>query len=345
MKTQPGEHSSLLIVRHCGNAHPHLCDYFMRKHGSGDLCRLSSDPGLKSKVAHLRDLIGDFFYMMINLKRIRNAREIIAIGPMAVNVAFLLKLGLLPYCRRVYWFGLFVHKPRWLRILRYPFRLLDSANIQYVLFSEFEKTLYAKWLSLSENRLYYVPYGDLSHETGTQDLSEPSYEIEEGNYFFSGGYSNRDYTSLINVFRDLPHQLIIVCSKLNTEIDESAIPHNITIVRDVSSDVFDAYVRSAKACIIPIAHDTGAAGQSCLLRYMKNRKVIIATDTGIIREYITNGVSGILVADNHRSLAMAVCAVGTNGEVYRCHADAARERFVRLFSGEAIARRLDQMIS
>ena len=325
MQLRQMRESKRYIVRHCGNAHPHLCDYLMRKQGFADLCRLPCDSGLKSKAAHLKDLVGDLLYVVKNFRQIRDAREIIAIGPMAVNIAFLLKLGLLPSCQRMYWFGLFVHNPKWLRILRNPFRALDSVRIHYVVFSEFEKTLYAKWLSLSQKRMCYVPYGDLSEQTESQETAVDAVkELKEGDFFFSGGYSNRDYISLIETFRGLPYKLIIVCSKLNTEIDELVVPPNIKIIRDVPSEVFDTYVRGSRACIIPIAHDTGAAGQSCLLRYMKNRKIIIATDTGIVREYITNGVSGILVGDNHRAMAIAVRTVATNGEVYRDYADAAR---------------------
>ena len=334
-----------LILRHCGNAHPHLCDYFVRKHGFSDLCHMPYDSGSKSKLAHLRDLAGDLVFVMKNLKRIRAAREIIAMGPMAVNIATLFKLGVLPTCQRMYWFGLFVHNPKWLRILRYPFLLLDSERVQYVLFSEFEKTLYEQNLSLDKKRMYYVPYGDLSERSAQQEIQDVSIrDMEEDEFFFSGGYSNRDYASLIEVFRDLPYKLVIACSKLNTEINDLVVPTNITIVRDVPSEVFDGYVRASRACILPIAHDTGAAGQSSLLRFMQNAKVIIATDTGIVREYITDGISGILVGDNRRELSKAVREVATNIVAYKDVADAARERFVNIFSGEAIARKLDELM-
>jgi glycosyltransferase involved in cell wall biosynthesis len=217
--------------------------------------------------------------------------------------------------------------------------------LHYVLFSQFEKTLYAKAFSFDENRMVYLPYGDLSDlETQADAEVQLVKEPDDSRCFFSGGYSNRDYLSLIETFRSLPFKLIIVCSALNTEIREAIIPPNVKVLREVSSRLFDAYVKSAKACIIPIAHNTGAAGQSCLLRYMKNRKIIIATDTDVIREYITDGVSGILVNDNHESMASAIRAVNANTEGYRCYAEAAYESYARHFSGEALARQLDQML-
>lgn len=334
-----------LIVRHCGNAHPHICDYLILKHGFSDICRLPQDSGSKSKAAHLKDLVMDFIYLLRNLGRIRDAQEIIAIGPMAPNVAFLLKLGLFPTCRRLYWFGLFIHQPRWFRVLRPAFRILDSKIIQYVLFSNYERTLYTKSLLLNENRLFYVPYGDMSDQNiSTDDEVKVQKEVVEGEFFFSGGYSNRDYLSLIEIFENLPYKLVIVCSALNTEIDESTVPANIKVLRELPSEAFDAYIRASKACIIPIAYDSGAAGQSVLIRCMKNRKIIIATDTGIIREYITDGVSGILVKNNHEAMMIAVRAVNDERvKRYRCYADSAYERYLTTFSGEATARRLDEM--
>ena len=338
--------SERIIVRHCGNAHPHICDYLVRKHGFTDMCRLPQDSGSKSKAAHLCDLIFDCIYLLRNLGEILDAREIIAFGLMAPNVAFLLKLGLLPSCQRLHWFGLFIHHPRWFSILRPAFRILDTRLIQYVLFSNYEKNLYTKSLLLNENRLFYVPYGDLSDQTIPLDDEAKVQEVMEGEFFFSGGYSNRDYLSLIEIFGTLPYKLIIVCSALNTEIDESILPTNIKVLRELSSGTFDAYIRASKACIIPIAHDSGAAGQSVLLRCMKNRKIIIATNTGIIREYITDGVSGILVKNNHETMMIAVCAVGnTNIESYQSYADAAYVGYLTNFSGEATALKLDEMVN
>ena len=290
-------------------------------------------------------MIVDFIYVLRNMGRIRESHEIIAIGPMAWSIALLLKTKLLPSCTRVYWFGLFIHNPRWLRFLRPAFRFLDSNKIRYVLFSDFERLLYGEALLLLDNRMFYVPYGVLSGQrTLLCAKAHGSMELEEKRFFFSGGYSNRDYLSLIKMFSVLPFKLVIICAALNTEVEETKVSPNIKVLRDAPSEVFDAYVKSSCACIIPIAHNTGAAGQSCLLRYMKYRKIIIATDTGVIREYITDGVSGILVKDNNEAMARAVGAVDANIESYQSYADAAYERFTRVFSGEAIERRLDEML-
>jgi glycosyltransferase involved in cell wall biosynthesis len=230
--------------------------------------------------------------------------------------------------------------------MRYSNTILDSKKIHYVLFSNFEKPLYSKSFNMDEKRIFYVPYGDLSEKGIPEAGMSTASEIKnEGPFYFSGGGSNRDYLALIETFKSLSLKLVIACSKFNHEVNEKIIPSNIKVLRDIPSEIFDAYVRLSKACIIPIKYDTGAAGQSCLLRYMKYGKIIIATETGIIREYIEDGISGVLVKNNHEALGKAVCEVDAQLERYQCCADAAYRRFMNIFSGAAIAQRLDDLIN
>jgi glycosyltransferase involved in cell wall biosynthesis len=265
---------------------------------------------------------------------------------MAAAIVLLLKLGCLPACRHVWWLGLFIHNPRWLRRLRPAFRLLDSRRVRYVLFSEFEKPLYVRSLGFDARRLFYVPYGDMSLKQSNPDERVAHQLAAAGEqFFFSGGYTSRDYLALVEVFRELPDKLVIICSSLNTEVPASGLPPNITVLRDVPFETFEAYAWASAACIVPIAYNTGAAGQSVLLSHMQHRKIIIATDTGIIREYIQDSISGILVKDNHASLAAAVRRVAASPRDYQRNGDAAYERYVQCFSHEAIARRLDQLVS
>lgn len=337
--------SGRLIVRHCGNAHRHMCRYLVDQHGFEDLCRLPVDPGSKSKLAHLQDLAGDMIYALRNLPRLRGAREIVSTGPMAAAVACLLKLGLLPHCRHVWWLGLFIHSPRWLRLLRPGFRLLDSRRMRYLLFSEFEKALYVRSLGFDLDRLLHVPYGDMSPQQSAPDEKVTrQLAAARETFFFSGGATSRDYPALIQVFRQMPYKLVIICGSLNTDVPTSGLPTNITILRNVPFSNFEAYAQASLACVVPIAYDTGAAGQSVLLSHMQQRKIIIATNTGIIREYLQDGVSGWLVENNRAALAAAVQQVATHPGDYHHYGDAAYARFQACFSRQAIARRLDELV-
>ena len=114
-------------------------------------------------------------------------------------------------------------------------------------------------------------------------------------------------------------------------------------------ETFDAYVRNAKACIIPLKHDTGASGQSVMLRLMRNRKTIIATDFGSVRGYIVNGKSGLLVADIERDLPAIVAGLERDPAAAKSLGKAAYERYCEYFSlaagGEALGRILEPSLA
>jgi glycosyltransferase involved in cell wall biosynthesis len=228
--------------------------------------------------------------------------------------------------------GWHVRSPRWFPVFRALSRL-DSDDDHYIVFSEWEIGLYQANLGIARERMHFLPYGDWS---GSDDPA-PSPAQDRGDYYFAGGFSNRDYPALIAAFRAIPARLVIICSALNKELDALDIPPNVTILHDRPSDEFDAYVRDAKACIIPLKHDTGASGQSVMLRLMRHRKAIIATDFGSVRGYVIDGESAA-VARIERDPASAE-ALGA----------AAHERYCRYFSrdagGEALGRILARAIA
>lgn len=333
------------IVRHCSGAYPHMCKYLTTVEGFADLCRLTEDATAKSKSAHLKSLVADSIYLLQNYRHIRKARELVAFGMIGVVIALLLKLGFFNSSQRLFWFGFFVHNPKWFAPLRQILRLVDSPKVRFVLFSEFEKKLYAQALKLDDNRMVYMPYGEMIPEEAGNRMAAESSGSKEEEFYFSGGYSNRNYPLLIDVFRNVPYRLVIACSPLNKDVDSLVISPNITILRNISSAQFDEYVARSKACILPMRHNTGAAGQSCLLRYMKNKKLIIATETDIVREYIEDGISGILVQNDSQSLASVIRTVEENPSRFQGYGLAARGRFERHFSYAAMCKQLSGLFT
>lgn len=287
-----------------------------------------------SKWAHLRGLIWQSLDLLRALPRLRRCRVVIAIGPVSYLVKLLRRLGLIRY-ETSFCLGWHVRSPRWFALFRQLSRL-DGAGDHYIVFSEFEIGLYEANLGIARERMHFLPYGDWS-------AAEPPAPVSaSGDYYFAGGYSNRDYPALIAAFRDIPARLVIICSALNREIVDSELPPNVTVLRDVPGEVFDRYVRDAKACIIPLKHDTGASGQSVMLRLMKHRKAIIASDFGGVRGYVVDGESGLLVRDMASDLPAIVARFEADPAATEALGAAAYERYCRHFSfqagGEALGR-------
>lgn len=212
-----------------------------------------------------------------------------------------------------------------------------------ILFSEYEINLYSDVLKIPENYFRYVPYGDWGQLVVSKD------KINNRNYYFSGGYTNRNYKLLIDTWRakNIEEELVIIGSHLNRDLIEAQKSKidNITILLDTSSECFDEYLSNAKACILPFISDTGASGQSVTLRCMKHEKIIISTDTQIMREYVTDKKSGFLIKDFQVELPDLLKEISVNEEIVRLLAEKQRLIFGEKFSYKNITNKLEEVIN
>lgn len=297
----------------------------------------------QSKWTHLRGLIRQSFELLGSLGRLRRCRVVIAIGPISYLIKLLRRVGLIRYETSIC-LGWHIRSPRWFPVFRALSRL-DTRADHYIVFSEWEIGLYQARLGIARDRMHFLPYGDWSAEEEPAVTPAAAPETAAEPYYFAGGYSNRDYPSLIEAFRTIPARLVIICSALNKELDALDIPPNVTLLRDRPSDEFDAYVKNARACIIPLKHDTGASGQSVMLRLMRYRKAIIATDFGSVRGYVVDGESGLLVKDIARDLPAVVDRIERDPAAAEALGAAAYERYCRYFSLSAGTEALGRILA
>jgi glycosyltransferase involved in cell wall biosynthesis len=290
------------IVIQEGNEYPRIVDFlcadldFQRVHlqyGSPVAC---------GKLTLLRKLLVNSLSFLNYLRQGRNFEEIIVFGHIGIMVRLLGRLRIIRYSK-LFCLGFFVHSPRYFWILR--IFLFDSPSDHYIVFSEHEVSLYHAYLRIDKSRMHHLRYVQWDRELQGPMLARPEDAWPDA-YYFSGGYSNRDFLSLIVAFQNLSANLVIICSANNKELDDIEVPSNIKIFRDVSSERFNAFVQHAKAGIIPLKHNTGACGQSVMLRLMRYKKAVIASDIAVIRDYIDNGVTGFLVEDTAGELPAIV---------------------------------------
>src|SRR5579863_2585747 len=173
-----------------------------------------------SKGAHLRGLIRQSLDLLRSLRRLRGNRLVIAIGPISYLIKLLHRLRLVRY-ETSFCLGWHVRSPRWFPVFRLLGKL-DGSGDHYIVFSEWEIGLYQTNLGIAVERMHFLPYGDWSGADEPAGLTAG--DGGNGGYYFAGGYSNRDYPALIAAFRNIPAQLLIVCSALNKELDDLAIP-------------------------------------------------------------------------------------------------------------------------
>lgn len=268
---------------------------------------------------------------------------VVALGHFAFAVKLLARLQLLKY-DRLFCSGFYVRSPRWFPFFRLLQRI-DSPKDHYLIFSRSELQLYAEQMGMDPSRLHYIPCGDW-HAAPT---GEGLVEVRDGtqfptDYYFSGGYSNRDYPSLVRIFRNVKAPLVIVCSKLNSEIDDLSLPSNVRVLRDVSSGIFDEYIRHAKAGIVPLKRDTGSSGQTVVLRLMRYGKPIVVNDVAALRDYVEPGVSAFVVRDLGSELAGAIEEIEAHPDAALRVGQAAKVRYEGSFSRAVVAERFREIL-
>lgn len=268
---------------------------------------------------------------------------VVALGHFAFAIKFLARLRILQY-DRLFYSGFYVRSPRWFPLFRI-LRRIDTPKDHYLIFSRAELQLYAERMGMDPSRLHYIPCGDWhTARTGEEKTNEAGGTEFPGNYYFSGGYSNRDYLSLIRVFRRINAPLVIVCSKLNSEIDEAGLPENVRVVRDVPSAIFDEYISRAKAGIVPLKRDTGSSGQTVVLRLMRFGKPIVVNDMAAIRDYIEPGVSAFVMRDLRSELAEVIQHIDAHPEAASRIGQAAKARYEGSFSRTAVSQRFREIL-
>ena len=281
-----------------------------------------------------------------NFKRINNAHVIICPNYLAIFLLLLKKLKVLK-ADKLCWFGMFIHNPKILRAVGKIVKLLFPGDKSFyvIVFSSGEVDIYAKKWNIPRENFIYIPYGDWSDET----LYLESTKI--GDYYFSGGYSNRDYPSLIEIFKNTKYKLVIVASKKNTDLVEyernNIIPSNIRIFYDLGKDEFNKYLVNSKAVIFHMKYNTGASGQMVALNSMRNKKLIISSYTDVLDDYFKN-MEGALIYQKKNAkieLPQILYQVDSNIQQFEQIIDKAFSDYIDKFSFEGLSKILINQVS
>lgn len=330
-----------VVLRSKRNAFREETKLLIEKYGFIDINNGERSKGLKSPKEVALMFLDDCRFIFKNRHRLDHSNTIISIGFSALPVKLLIKLGLIK-CQQLLWFGFFIHSDKAFRIFRVLLKLLSIKNEKLVLNSAYEIPLYVKKLGIPKHKLTYIPLGDWKEV----DLYDETYEpgVDEP-YYFAGGYTNRDYTGLLEAFRSLPYKLIIVGSRLNKELNDiEQLPANIIVKKDIPKEEFESLLAKAKACILPLKNDTGASGHMVLLGYMRNKKGIIASDMEAMREYVTHGESALLFKNAQKELPKLIQAIEDGQYDLKVLGEKAYQKYQENFTYPALSARLIAII-
>ena len=319
-----------------------------------DLIKRQERP-IQSKGAWLKQGIHASVNALRKLGVMRRADRILMIGNYSALFMLLLNKLHLLHPTHLYWWGFFMHSEKMQKLFRIILKLIYSSNVSFIIFSRYEKELYSERLAIRQESFISLPYGDWKGR-GEEGKKEKEKEVKTENeisgrnagYYFAGGYSNRDYGTLIKAWERIEKNLIIIGSKNNSDLmeymDKQDNPH-IKVLTDVSSEVFGECLMRAKASIMPFKSDTGASGQTVALRCMKAGKIMISQDIQAMKEYIKDNETGFLVHDMVNELPAVVEKIeAMDDDRYRRMVNAQTKLFKEQYAYEAIREKLKKIL-
>ena len=165
------------------------------------------------------------------------------------------------------------------------FKWLDKSVARYVVWCRREIEDYSKAFGLPRHKFTFIPY----HTTNVE-----RFEIKNNGYVFSGGNFARDYQTLVDAVRGLDLKLIIACTNKQA-VEHIDMPDNVSVV---SAGHREFMKLMAESGINVIALDSSllhSGGQQTFLNAMAMGKTVIVNDPDGGKDYIEDGVDGILV--------------------------------------------------
>ncbi len=321
-----------------------MARFLSESHGFDTLYRTADAPETRrTKCFFARQTFLDLVFLVRRRAAIRDYDHVLALWHSGLAFMLLRRLGLIDY-DRLLWFGFSVHSPFWTRVYRL-FAKLDRDRTWFVVFTEQEVKDYARMLGIDPERLLFIAHGDWPQPIDVPEVFGPDPTLDlETPFYFAGGFTNRDYRPVIETFRGLDQRLIIVCSETNDDVVDEELPENVQVYRDIPFPDFELLLQASKGVIIPLRYDVGAAGHSVLVRSMRNAKIVIADDFRIMHDYVENGVDGVLLPNMARDLGETIREIEAHPERFAPIRKAARRRFDRVYSQEALEESMSGLI-
>ena len=206
--------------------------------------------------------------------------------------------------------------------------VLRSVTV-FVVHSNEERTRYANWLGLPEDRFQFIPLQRGAPKYGrAEDTDAP--------FILAMGSAGRDYETLVSATEDFPGKVLIIAKPQLT--DGLARRENIEFQSGLTLDECDQLLAKARINIVPVANLDTASGQVTFLRSLGQGVATIATDCPGTRDYLTDGKDALIVPPRDAAaMRTAINALWRDDDRREEIAEAGVETWRERFSDEAVA--------
>jgi glycosyltransferase involved in cell wall biosynthesis len=149
-----------------------------------------------------------------------------------------------------------------------------------------EEVRFSEALGVSREKFRFVPF----HYC----LNAPEPTVSEGDYIFSGGYTSRDYQTLIRAVAGMPYRTVI-CTRQTSYFSGVDIPANVEVAT-VNPGRFDELIAGARVLVVPLPErEIHTGGHTVIVNAMKLGKPIIVLGRAEYKSYLEHGKTGLLL--------------------------------------------------
>ena len=283
-------------------------------------------------------------YLLTARQALRTARR----GGYDAIVAWESKNGLPAACLR--WLGrerrpplvllTFSAKPNALRLaglLRGWLSYVDHVTVP----SAWEAAYYGKALGLAEGQVSVCHLGayDRRAELPAGGAAAAAGGAAAAPYLFSGGRTDRDYRTLLAAVGGSGVRTVIAARAY--ALRGLRLPAEAAVSDLLAAKEYVTALAQAQAVVVPLKQVNHAAGLSLVLDAMALGRPVICSDIPAVRDYIADGVTGVLAPPGDAAaLRDAIAAVAGDRAYAEALGRAARARYEEQFTFAAFARRV-----
>jgi glycosyltransferase involved in cell wall biosynthesis len=209
------------------------------------------------------------------------------------------------------------------RLARLAISAIDGPHMRYAVLSTKEVETFPQVWGVDPHRVVFQPFPNTLHKY--RDMP-----TRDDGYLFAGGNSVRDYGVLEAALEGTG-----VPTRIATKWQPTRGLANLQ-VRPTSHDEFMSLMANSHAVVVPLRQAVRSAGQQTYLNAMGLGKPVIVVDAPGVRDYVIDGVTGVVVAPDVQALRAAILHVmdPANAGFYSAMGKRAREDVLTRFTEE-----------
>jgi glycosyltransferase involved in cell wall biosynthesis len=198
-------------------------------------------------------------------------------------------------------------------------RLAFRGCARLIVYSSGERELYSRELGLPLDRIVFVPF----HTNVLEPHMTPL-----GNYGFAAGRSLRDYKTFFEAVVGIDFQFVVVAD--HASVAHLHKPENVDLHCDIPRARYLKLLEGSQFTVVPLKADYRSTGQVVVLEAASLGKPVVASDVIGVRDYISDGENGLLVApENPEALRERIRSLIDDDDLGSRLADNALERVRR----------------